>query len=69
MKKLTHKGRLRGSYAAGTLDDEIVLLRETKLYWVTRHGTKYSKANRGCMVGIWPTSTLNLDSIVPLKGS
>ena len=54
-KYLTHKGIIKGSNACVAKDyRREVLLRETKLWWVTFSGVKYRKEN-----GLPPMSDMN----------
>ena len=70
MRKLTHKGTIRGCDARTPKDyKKVVFLRETKLYWVGEYGTKYSKARDGRTLGDWPMYHLDLDMIVSVKKS
>lgn len=62
-KKLTHIGVVKGSDVR--VPDNYqrkVLLRETKLFWITKSGTKFKKHN-GMGLGDWPMYYLDLDSI------
>ncbi len=71
MKKMTHWGIIEGC------DDRTpdgtqykARLRETKLFWITEKGTKYSKKFYGNLAGeAWPMYSLQLESIKPLSHS
>jgi len=41
---------------------QLIQLRETKLYWVSSGGVKFSKKD-GCVPGTWPLHKLNLQTI------
>ena len=64
MKGITHTGIIKG-YDARTPSNytKCIFLRETKLYWISQSGTKYSKNKDGCVIGDWPMYQLDLDSI------
>lgn len=65
MKKLTHIGVCRGVDSRTPDIAFKICLRETKLYWVSKNGTKFKKKN-GNAVGDWPMYGLYLNSIKPL---
>ena len=62
--KMTHTGIIRGCDRR-TPDDykAKVCLRETKLYWISKQGTKFFKKRDGATLGYWPMYRLDLDSI------
>lgn len=69
-KKPTHIGIIRGCDARTPSDfKKWVRVRETKLYWITEHGTRYSKKWNGSGTGDWPLYRLMLDTIKPLPQS
>jgi hypothetical protein len=44
-----------------------IFLRETKNFWVDRHGTKYRK-NTGFQLGLFPMYRLDISTIKEKKG-
>lgn len=67
-KKFTHTGTMTGCDARVSKDfGENVILRETKLYWITPNGTKFSKKHYGNEGGDWPMYSVDLDSIKPMS--
>ena len=45
----------------------LIHIRETKLYWVDRSGSKYAKNRYGFQLGDWPPYMIELESIAPLN--
>lgn len=65
MKTLTHTGKVSTlNYGQRPATQSTVLLRETKLYWVTEDGRKFTKSG-GSEVpfSMWSRQHLRLDTI------
>lgn len=61
----THVGILRGDARVGDQKPR-VLLRETKMYWISKWGTKYRKSTGWPTGGdSWPLWTLDIDTVKP----
>ena len=59
-------GQLRGDARTGD-SVPIVLLRETKRYWITKYGVKYRKDNgRPAGNEPWPLWHLDLETVRPI---
>ena len=68
-KVLTHKGVLRGLDARTRGEKpQLIRLRETKCYWISQWGKKYSK-KWGAVGGAYPMYRLDLKTIKPLEES
>ena len=64
--KITHKGIVEGCDARTSDDYKAkILLRETKLFWITQYFVKYRKTTSRSL-SPWPLYRLNLDSIKKL---
>lgn len=64
MSKFTHSGYVRGCDARTPKEyRRKVQLRETKCYWIDKHGTRYSKKWDGSTPGDWPMFKLDLETI------
>ena len=44
-----------------------IKVRETKLYWIGMNGTKFSKKYNGLVTGDWPSESIDLDTLKPIK--
>ena len=66
MKKITHIGVEKGiAYNRGL--DSFMELRETKNYWITKYGRKYSKQNGRWVGERFPTFELDISTIKELN--
>jgi len=66
--KMTHTGVIEGCDARTPRGKKYRLqLRETKLYWIGKHGEKYSKSHNGRTSGDWPLYRLNLETITKIE--
>ena len=66
--RFTHTGIIRGCDARTPKDwRRTRRFRETKMYWIDEHGTKYSKKWRGQTTGDWPMYKLDMESLTPME--
>lgn len=66
-KKMTHTAVARGCDARIDKDKRwLIEIRETKKYWIDRHGARYSKTH-GRRCGDWPLSRIEIESIKEIE--
>ena len=65
MKKMTHEAIYKNPIGGKSK----MLLRETKNYWVSEHGTKYKKYNGYAAGDKWPMSGIIISSIKQIQGN
>ena len=67
-KPMTHQGFIAGCDSRTANDyRQLIRLRETKCYWIDKHGCKYDK--NGHASGLWPVYRLLIETVEPLAGT